>query len=137
MTTPYRVPDLAYILPLGYSPALEPKYIAPCKNSCECSTLKSARRSLKSGHEIPDNLIESRVYLYDFSFFPRNKPYRGKDGKQYGVGYGYKPDVSYKVCTGCQKPANTYEANKINKVLGFTEPKRVIIPLDLGVVDLL
>lgn len=137
MNSTGRVPAVPLILPMGYSPALETEYIKPCINGCECSTIKSALRMKQNGYDIPDNLIEPRRYLYYFNWYPYRAPNRGKDGKQYGVGYGHKEDVKYLICTGCHKPANTYEANKINKVLGFKEPKRVVIPIDLGVFDLL
>lgn len=118
--------DLAYILPLGYSPALETEYITPCKNGCECSTLKSARRWAKDGFEIPGNLIEPRRYQYHFSWLPYKRlpiklhPFNTR-----------KIDCTYLICTGCHKPATTFDANKINRVLGFTEPKYEAQTMDL------
>lgn len=124
--------DLAYILPMGYSPALETEYIAPCKYNCECSTLKSARRYIDRGETIPSYLeIESRRYIYSFSFLP----YKRKELKQHPY-VGRYEDCVYLICTGCQKPASQRDAEKINRVLGFQEPVYEVIPLDLdGIFD--
>lgn len=109
--------DLAYILPLGYSPALETEYISPCKTGCECST----RRAMYSG-----TVIEARRYTYDFSWLPYKR--LKTDSHPF---HTQRIDCSYKVCTGCHKPATMNDAMKINRVLGFEKPVYKAIEMDL------
>lgn len=110
--------DLAYILPLGYSPALETEYITPCKTGCECSTLKSAYAG---------TIVEPRRYQYDFSWLPyKREMTKGPHPHPTRV-----TDCSYLVCTGCYKPATTYDSMKINRVLGFEKPEYKAIAMDL------
>lgn len=116
-----------HILPMGYSPALETKYITPCETDSQCSTLRYFNYTKSKGWDTDSLPIESRRFLYWFNFYPmRNKNLNTS---------AHEEDCRYLICTGCHKPTNAAEANKINKVLGFEEPKRVVIPIDLEDFD--
>ena len=106
------------ILVHGYNPLLEGQWIPACATDGQCFSLGL----LKPGM---DPEIRSFKYFYNFIFRPANIDKARWPGT----------DLRYQACTGCNRPIRLYDAMRLNTLLGFTEPKRVIKKIDLEGLD--
>ena len=110
-----------YVLVHGYNPIFEGKWILPCATGGECHSIGL----INLGFKADDVEIRSYRYNYRFVFRPVTESKRQWPGA----------DLNYEACTGCNRPMKLYDSLRLNKLLGYIEPKRVVKKMNLEGLD--
>lgn len=117
----YSLKRFSSILVHGYSPLFEGKWIPTCATGGECHSIGL----IKLGFDPND--VQLKRYTYNYRFVFRPTP----ENKTRWPG----ADMQYEACTGCDRPIQLYDSLRLNKLIGYIEPKRVIAPIDLEGLD--